>query len=585
MGTPGPLPVSLDLTRVDETERWYLGPGVTSATADATGLRVEGTGPGFHLSRRLALAPGFLGSVALRTQSPRPPIRVTPYIHRQAKPDYTVLAEIDSRDPLRQTAHFYAGRWDWHAVEGIRIQPDASDSTIGLVEVEITSEKWTPVTQTVPDSIDWDAAFAGSRRPRNVALILLDTLRADRMSLYGYARKTTPGLERLAEHGIVFETARSQAACTFPSVNSLLTSQPASDFLRQPARQWAPLDGYQPIAKILQRRGFETFAVSSSWVVRATESMHNNWGGGYDAGFDAFAEACAGLSADCVNRQAIDFVDAADGPWFLYLHYLDVHDPYRPPPGTHRPAFVRPYAGREEFGAGDPNPIVEAIYRDQAPHRASARDLEHLNDLYDEEVLYLDGQLMLLFSALHERGLLDNTLIALVSDHGEEFLEHAHMKHCRSVYDTEIRTPLVFWIPGTKGGRRVRHAAQNLDVVPTLLDYIGESAAIEGLAGRSLRAAIESDEAVNSHTFSEQGSFQAVSDGRYKLILDRSDDSFQLFDLDTDREEVIDLAGTRPGVEARLMEAIRSWQRVSDSEGLKRARQSKDNLRALGYLE
>ncbi|MDB4433460.1 sulfatase, partial [bacterium] len=390
---------------------------------------------------------------------------------------------------------------------------------------------------------------------------------------------------RLAEHGIVFETARSQAACTFPSVNSLLTSQPPSLFLRQPAREWAPLDGYKPIAEVLQRRGFETFAVSSSWVVRATESDHNNWGGGYDAGFDVFDEECAGLSADCVNRKAIDFVDAADGPWFLYLHYMDVHDPYRPPPASHQPAFARPYEGREEFRAGDPNPIVQSIYRDQTPHDASERDLEHLSDLYDEEVLYLDGQLMQLFTALHERGLLGSTLIALLSDHGEELLEHAHMKHCRSVYDTEVRTPLVFWIPGTQGGRRIRHAAQNVDIVPTVLDYIGEGAAIEGLAGRSLRAAIESDEAVNPHTFSEQGSFQAVSDGRYKLILDRSVDSVKLFDLEADREEAYDLAGELPGVEARLREGLRSWERISGPEALERARQSEENLRALGYIE
>ncbi|MCP4908809.1 MAG: sulfatase [bacterium] len=585
MGAPPALPVSLDLTRVDEAERWFPGPGAARIVSDSLGLRAEGAGADFHLSRRLSLAPGYLGSVSLRTQSPRAPIHVTPYIEWKAKPEDTVIAEIDASDPLRQIAHFYAGRWDHHPVEGFRIQPDAVDSMIGLVEIEITSEKWKPVTQASPDAVDWSFAFSASRRPRNVVLILLDTLRADRMSLYGYARRTTPGLERLGEHGLVFKTARSQAACTFPSVNSLLTSQPPAYFLRQPLGQWAPLDRYEPIAKILQERGFETFAVSSSWVVRASESVHNNWGGGYDAGFDVFAEACAGRSADCVNRQAIDFVDAATGPWFLYLHYLDAHDPYRPPPASHQSAFTRPYTGREEFELGDPNPIAESIYRGRTPMDASERDLEHLNDLYDEEILYLDTQLMLLFTALEERGLLGETMIALVSDHGEEFLEHAHIKHCRSVYDTEIRTPLVFWIPGQMGGRRIRSVAQNLDVVPTLLDYLGAGDAIEGMAGRSLRAAIESDRVVDGHAFSEQGSLQAVSDGRYKLIVDRGDGSVQLFDLAVDRDEVDDLAGERPEVEERLRAALLSWQRISSAEVVKGARQSEENLRALGYLE
>jgi len=563
-------PISLDLTDVEEAGRWYSGRGVATASTGTGGLSVTGAGRDFHLSRRLHLAPGFLGRVEVRTGMPQGPVRVTPYIGGKAKWHYAVVAEPDPADPYRQVARFGKGRSTSRPVEGLRIQPDEAGARIDLVEVLVGAEAWQPLERTQADAVDWESAFFGSSGPRNLLLIVADTLRADHMSLYGYDRDTTPQLERLARYGIVFDVARSQAACTFPSVNSLLTSQPPSRFLRQPKRKWARLDGYQTIAGILKQAGFETFAVSSSLVVRATGSAHNNWEGGFDAGFDEFNEECASSPAVCVNRKAID--------------YIDVHDPYRPPV-SHRKVFPRSYSGREEFEHGDPNPIMRAIYKDEVPHGVSARDLDHLIDLYDEEVRYLDDQLLRLFTALYDRGLLENTLIALASDHGEEFLEHGHIKHCRTVYESEVRTPLVFWVPGTEGGRRIGSLAQNLDVVPTALDYLGIQDQTLRMAGRSLRRAIDAGKVVNRYTFSAERTLQAVSDGRYKLIVDRSDESRQLFDLEADPQEMNDLAGELQGIVANLEGVLRSYDRTSRSDVLDRARQTHENLRALGYIE
>jgi arylsulfatase A-like enzyme len=206
-------------------------------------------------------------------------------------------------------------------------------------------------------------------------------------------------------------------------------------------------------------------------------------------------------------------------------------------------------------------------------------------DLYDEEIRYLDEELQQLFIALYDRGLLGQTMIVLAADHGEEFLEHDHIKHCRSLYEPEVRTPLVFWIPGVEAPRRIGELAQNLDIVPTVLDYMGiEDEALQPV-GRSLRRTIESGEPTNRYTFSAQDELQTVSDGPHKLIVDHGDESRQLFDLAADPLERVDLSGRRPEIEADLEQALRDYDQTSRSELLDRADRTHENLRALGYLE
>lgn len=168
---------------------------------------------------------------------------------------------------------------------------------------------------------------AGTALPvRNVILILVDTLRADHTSLYGYARDTTPELERRAGDGVVFERARSQSACTFPSVNSLLTSRHPATFFHQGFRNFSIPPGVPSIAEVLKAKGYTTLAVSSSAIVRATPTKHNEHGG-YDRGFDAFDESCLWEDSACVNRRALALLDKAREPFFIYLHYLDPHAP------------------------------------------------------------------------------------------------------------------------------------------------------------------------------------------------------------------------------------------------------------------
>jgi hypothetical protein len=169
---------------------------------------------------------------------------------------------------------------------------------------------------------------ARPHRP-NVIIVLVDTLRADHMSTYGYTRPTTPYLDTLAETSFVFERARSQAACTFPSVNTLFTSRYAFDYYQLPEGEMGIPDRFPTIAELLHDQGYATAAVSASPIVRVTPSDHNP-SAGFGAGFDVFDETCLWDTAACVNLRAQKLLADLEEPFFLYLHYMEPHSYYDP---------------------------------------------------------------------------------------------------------------------------------------------------------------------------------------------------------------------------------------------------------------
>jgi arylsulfatase len=420
---------------------------------------------------------------------------------------------------------------------------------------------------------------------RNAILLLVDTLRADHLSLYGYERDTSPNLRRLAESAVVFERARSQAPCTFPSVNSLLTSRHPVSFLGQGRGRYGIPRETVSVAEMLRDRGFATFAASASSVVRATPSRHNR-AGGFARGFDTFDESCLDQSAACIDARAGDFLASGAEPFFAYLHYMDPHGPYRPPP-EHVRRFARTPHPNALVAAGDPLRIEQVTAKRGTAFLTPAA-VEHLTDLYDDEIAYWDGQLARLFAELERRGLLDRTIVVLAADHGEGFLEHGYLNHCRTLYDVETHTPLVMWIPGV-AGRRIGSAVENLDVVPTLLDYLGVAPA-SGLAGESLRQLIEgTSPAAKRHAHSFHLSLRSVDDARYKRIVDVASRQARLFDLVADPRETTDLAAHPPEEAAPLNDALVAWIEANEPRGAEwsvaESRKVEQGLRALGYIE
>ena len=434
---------------------------------------------------------------------------------------------------------------------------------------------------------------AAEPRPKNVIFILVDTLRADHLGAYGYGRDTSPALDAFAKESLLFENARSQASCTFPSANSILTSRPPTAVLGQPKQALGIPPGMPSIAEILAGRGYRTAAVSASPVVRNTKSRFNPTGG-FGRGFSIFDEECVWKAAHCVNRRASEVLAQKDErPFFLYLHYMDPHGPYRPPE-EHRKFSGGEVATDKPFiRQGNPNPIGDWLYKQKPDPGVTPAELQHLIDLYDDEIVYFDLRFGEFLASLKKAGLLEDTILVLTADHGEEFLEHGHIKHCRTLFDNSIKIPYVLRIPGVPA-RAVAAPVQNLDLVPTLLDYLGVDATGLGLEGRSLRPLIEEKieekETGDLRQFASQGSLRSASDDRYKLIHDLAAGTWALYDLEADPGEKTDALARERRSFHRLRESLTAWLARtegvgSESESVRKASEAEKKLRALGYLE
>lgn len=431
--------------------------------------------------------------------------------------------------------------------------------------------------------------------PPNVIFILIDTLRADRLSSYGYGRATTPNLDAFAQEGLLFEQARSQAACTFPSVNSILTSRWPARFFGQPGKRIGIPEGFPALPEILGASGYRSIAVSASPIVRKTQSSFNLHGG-FDRGFEIFDESCFHRRADCINRRANRYLKQAGGPIFLYLHYQDVHSTYAAP-SPWREKFLAPEAseGASDWAlAGNPQPLLSSLLGEGPKVEPTSRDLEVLSALYDGELAYLDAQLGELFANLRARGLLDTSLVVIASDHGEEFMEHGRILHCETQFETSIHVPLIVRLPEAQRRGRISGLAENLDLVPTIVDYLGLDPGVP-FEGVSLRPLIERGEPIHPTTETLQYTLRSTTDGKAKLIFDSAraagaEGRFALYDLLADPSEQHDRLAADPETYRRLRARLEA--RLKKAEGdlsaaqtLDAARESERSLKALGYLQ
>jgi arylsulfatase A-like enzyme len=327
---------------------------------------------------------------------------------------------------------------------------------------------WAEPVVTVPDH---DAPL--------LVLYLVDTLRADHTTPYGYARDTTPELAAFARDAIVFEQAIAQASWTKPSVASILTSQLPGRHRAVQLRD--TLDaGHTTLAEMLQAKGFATGAAIANSVVYAA-------GTGFEQGFDSFAglhgagdRPSKAVDADAVVDGALAFLDARRGfPRFLYVHTMDPHVPYGSPPPFDRKFDPAPAPGRE---AADPR----RDYTEPA-------DRDRLIAQYDGAIAFGDREFGRFLRELRSRGLYERATIVFVADHGEEFLDHGQWTHGKTVFDELIRVPLLVKLPGGRhAGTRVKQQVQTVDILPTTLRALGLPVpAPPVIAGRPLQPLLE----------------------------------------------------------------------------------------------
>ena len=455
---------------------------------------------------------------------------------------------------------------------------------------------------------------AGPQGPPNVLLVTIDTLRADRLSSYGYRLPTTPEMDALAARGVRFEDATVQWPLTWPSIGSLLTgAYPKTIGLRLVTRVLP--DSLVMMQEVFGDAGYATGAVVSNFNVGKTFA--------FDQGFDHFVESWADgwnaqaqgrvfenvpgrvkdfTNATIVTDQGLAWLDQApsDAPFFLWLHYMDPHGPYTPPSG-YRTLFEGEHP-REPFD------VAKAQrYQLQRNGEGPIADLGHYKAQYDREVRYLDSEIGRLLAEVEARSGDRPLLVALTADHGESLGEHDYyLSHGKLAYDASARVPAILVLDGElPAGRVVEEPIGLVDFGRTLVHVAGIEPP-ESFEGTDLRPLIAGEAgSAPEHVFMEAGfdpvrPQRVVRSGRWKLISVGSPDDrrqmtgafFEPYDVREDPGEVRNVAAENPEVVARLRRALDRWletgliiepgQPVDPKTLGPRERQM---LRDLGYLE
>src|SRR2546425_416029 len=427
----------------------------------------------------------------------------------------------------------------------------------------------------------------------NVLVLLVDTLRADRVGCDGARPSPSPTLDRLAADGLVFENAIAQSSWTLASVASILSGlHPRS----HGAISGEPVGGEDHAhgellpdavvtwAERAAEAGITTVGVSSNPLVSRATNLAQ--------GFETFAEFTWDprgrnwTSAAEVNRTFLSWLARNRGYRFAgYLHYMEPHDPYTPPASL-RPA---PPAGLQPaLAAGWVRDAANRINWDGAAP-LSPSEIGYLRGLYDGEVRAWDAELATLLEGLAKLGVRDSTLVIVTADHGEEFQEHGMLTHGAHLYQESLRVPLVISGPRVAPGRRT-DLAQGIDLFPTLAAYLGIPPPA-GLPGRDLLSGPQARPAVSetARGIGPNGKpmdVVSVVTAGWQLIHSPKLGRFELYDLDHDPGEQQNRWGAVPEGEA-LREVLERWPE-SLPVPLRAAAPDPtvvDRLRALGYVQ
>ena len=395
---------------------------------------------------------------------------------------------------------------------------------------------------------------AAALRPLNVVLVTVDTLRPDHLGCYGYRDIETPTLDGLARRGVLFENAVAQTPLTPPSHASIFTGQnPNVHKVRNTGGFILPSSS-RPLARLLQEQGWDTAAFIGSAVMKKLF--------GFDNGFAVYDDEMPRpgkrnefredpeRKASVVVDRAIDWLAKrqAGKPYFLWVHIYDPHIPYQPPA-----EFAGKYKGRP----------------------------------YDGEIAYADRQIGRLFGALPGK---DQTLTAVLSDHGESLGEHGEHTHGVFLYDATLRIPFIMAGPGIPAGVRVKQQARTIDFLPTLLELLGGRApeSVQGLslapsfAGKGVASDISYAETLYPKMNMNWSELRAIRTNRWKYVRAPRP---ELYDLAVDPGETKNVVlQNGPEVskfEAQLKSTVSSTEKVETAMVDERVM---DQLKSLGYL-
>jgi len=460
----------------------------------------------------------------------------------------------------------------------------------------------------------------------NVLLIVLDTVRADHLSLYGYHRATTPNLDQLAKRGIRFEHVRATAPWTLPSHASMFTGR----WPHELGVEWmTPLRGNFPtLAEYLGSHGYATagFAANTLFcsydtgidrgfthyedyevgpldaartalvvdvAFKGVFGLAVNYGRSFDAGplrplqvvLLGWILARDRISARAINLKFLDWLNRRREPrrpFFAFLNYFDAHTPYLPPDGIDRHFGLRP--------EGPADLEILRLWNERPKQNVTQREATLVHDAYDDCIAYLDDQLGRLFDELERRGMLKNTLVIVTSDHGEQLGEHGFFGHGKSLYAQEVRVPLLIIPPGgMSAGMSVRDPVSLRDLAATVADVVNEKTP-PPFPGKSLTrywTPVSSDRQPPEELVLSEASLRMkvsrnsnrppawrgpmqslVAEG--KVYIHNADGREELYDLENDPSETHDLAASNDATP--ILERLRLLLQGARRQGGTRAR-------------
>ncbi len=435
--------------------------------------------------------------------------------------------------------------------------------------------------------------------PNDILLISLDTLRADHLSAYGYDRRTSPFIDNLCEESVRFANAYSSASNTAPSHMSLLTGlDPLAHGIRPVGKSKENLTSLSPqtpmLAERLRQVGYQTIGIADNGYVMS--SM------GFDRGFDAFSNERSSLPYKLTLLSNALKHTNPDLPLFLFFHTYETHAPYLPPPPFHGrftdPDYDGPFRERYDALASLP---VQSAWKEKGKfletwEGMNETDLDYLRGLYDEGISYTDSNVQRLWDIWSRRRNADETLLIIVSDHGEGFNEHGKLGHKYGLYSELLRVPLIIRNPAFPPSV-VEHSVSLTDVVPTIFDFL--DLPLEQLQGESFLKSLRGEREPPRSAFSQLNAKRGLHDSVFRdehhlLRWNREgDEQVELFEHGSEPADSMNVADDRVEVVRELKALLDARKKIGDehhqlypnSVGPKITEEERERLEGLGYVE
>ena len=457
-------------------------------------------------------------------------------------------------------------------------------------------------------------------------IVVMDCVTADSLSCYGYDKKTTPNIDKIAKSSLLFENAISASSWTLASTASLFTGKWVSHHLACDQHQF--LDSkHKTLSEYLSENGYKTASFSDSCYVNERTGLSRGFEYFYDISFKNFPVKFKFIKLlklllqlrKRISKKGFKYTDThlqmqqvrdwisknkKKQPFFIYIHNDETHYPYYP-----RKRFLKKFAKISQRTIEHTIQDREKILGETGVFEKT--DFELLKTLYNGELAYLDNNLGKLFNFMKKKGLLDNTILIITSDHGSNFGEHDLYGHSFCLYDSVIRIPLILYYPKLYSPKKIKQQVQNIDILPTLLDILeinGENS-VNGNSINNLRNgdyfrnfAISEHALQNISLFEKNvkkprknlkekyhNTLHAFRTDKYKYIWS-SNYKHELYNLLKDPDEKSNLIHKLPDVSAKLDKKLFKYAKYFNFDSSKVLEVASNSLiekrmKSLGYMD